>query len=105
MATTVVHTALASTDPVDLSKFPDGFKTSGQHPPVYSRVQPYSNFPKVHSGPTVWKAEDYRDHPELWTHRFSDAELKELSDAADEFIQNNTPLTGISKVRSVHAGP
>lgn len=103
MATTLVQTTPAApTDTADLSKFPDGFKTSGQHPPVYSRVRPYTDFPKVQAGSTVWKAEDYRDHPELWTHRFSDEELKELSEASDEFIQRKTPLTGISKVISFH---
>lgn len=98
MATTVVQTASAPTTTLDLSKFPDGLKTSGQHPPVYSEVRPYADFPKVHSGPTVWKAEDYRDHPELWTHRFTDEEIQEISNAADAFIEDKTPLTGISKV-------
>lgn len=83
---------------VDINKFPDGLKTSGQHPPVYAWVRPYADFPKVHTGPTLWKAEDYRDNPELWTHRFSDDEIEEISAAADEFIEKELPLTGISKV-------
>lgn len=101
MPSTIVQTATSQDLPlsgVDLSKFPDGLKTSGQHPPVYSQVCPYADFPKVHTGPTVWKAEDYRQNPELWTHRFSDEEIKEIGAAADEFIQNGLPLTGISKV-------
>jgi hypothetical protein len=84
--------------PVNLSVFPDGFKTSGQHPPIYSLVRPYADFPKTHTGPTVWKAEDYREHPELWTHRFTAEEIAEISDAADQFTQTGTTLTGISKV-------
>ncbi|KAJ5697110.1 Taurine catabolism dioxygenase TauD/TfdA [Penicillium majusculum] len=52
-------------NPVKLSVFPDGFKISGQHPPIYSLVRPYVGFPKTYTGPTVWKAEDYRENPEL----------------------------------------
>lgn len=85
---------------VDITKFPDGFKTSGQHPPVYSQVRPYSAFPKVQDGPTVWKAEDYRHNPELWTHQFSESEIQEIGAAADAFIEKDLPLTGISKVKS-----
>ncbi|CAG8307832.1 unnamed protein product [Penicillium salamii] len=64
---------------VKRSVFPDGLKTSGQHPPVYSQVRPYEDFPVIHTGPTVWKAEDYRENPELWTHRFSPEEIEEIS--------------------------
>lgn len=87
-----------SSNAVKLSVFPDGLRTSGQHPPVYSQVRPHKDFPLIHTGPTVWKAEDYRDCPELWTHRFSAEEIREIGRASDEFIHNETPLTGISKV-------
>lgn len=82
--------------PVDI--FPDGLKTTGQHPPLSDHIHPFDKFPKEISGPTLWKAEDYREHPEKWTHRFSDEEIAELSSAADAFLQNKIPLTGISKV-------
>jgi hypothetical protein len=36
-------------------------------------------------------------HPEQWTHVFSEAEVKEISDTADAFIASGTPLTGISQ--------
>ncbi|KIW24569.1 uncharacterized protein PV07_10277 [Cladophialophora immunda] len=81
---------------VDLSIFPDGFKTSGQHPPLYDQLYPYSAFPKTISGPTVWSNEDYASHPETWTHVFSDAEINELSAAADNFMAQGLPLTGIN---------
>ncbi|KIX93421.1 uncharacterized protein Z520_10840 [Fonsecaea multimorphosa CBS 102226] len=81
---------------VDLSIFPDGFKTSGQHPPLYDKLYPYSAFPKSISGPTVWSNEDYASHPETWTHVFSDAEINELSTAADNFMSQGLPLTGIN---------
>ncbi|EXJ72648.1 uncharacterized protein A1O5_03794 [Cladophialophora psammophila CBS 110553] len=82
--------------PVDLSVFPDGFKTSGQHPPLYGRLYPYSAFPKSISGPTVWSNEDYASHPETWIHVFSDSEIHELSAAADSFMAQGLPLTGIN---------
>ncbi|GAQ07041.1 hypothetical protein ALT_4362 [Aspergillus lentulus] len=79
------------------SLFPDGLKTTGQHPPLYDHLQPFEHFPKEITGPTVWTAAEYRDHPEKWTHRFTASELDELSRTADEFIRNKIPLTGISK--------
>lgn len=80
------------------SIFPDGIRTSGQHPPLYDRLKPYSEFPQEISGPTLWKQEDYVDQPDKWTHPFTDEEIQELSDTADRFIASGTPLTGISKV-------
>ena len=80
------------------SLFPDGLKTSGQHNPTYALLTPPSHFPKEITGPTVWRAEDYRDHPERWTHVFSASEVDELSKAADEFIASGRPLTGMMKV-------
>lgn len=40
--------------------YPDGIKTSGQHPPLYDQLRPYQDFPKKITGPTVWKAEEYK---------------------------------------------
>lgn len=85
---------------VDRKIFPDGIKTSGQHPPLQEQLKPYSAFPKEISGETVWKSEDYINNPERWVHILSDDEIAELSDAADNFIKDGTPLTGISQVRS-----
>jgi hypothetical protein len=83
---------------IPLDVFPDGLRTTGQHPPLYDLIAPFEKFPKEISGPTVWKAEDYREHPEKWTHRFSADEIAELSATADEFLAKKIPLTGISKV-------
>lgn len=80
------------------SVFPDGLRTTGQSEPIYSLVQPYDSFPKEITGPTLWKAEDYRDNPERWTHAFTDDEITEIEAAADKFIDQGHPLTGISKV-------
>ena len=78
--------------------FPDGIKTSGQHPPLYHALRPYSEFPTEITGPTVWKAEDYANNPERWVHPVSEEEIEELSVAADKFIADSTPLTHISQV-------
>lgn len=83
---------------VDIKIFPDGIKTSGQHPPTPSAIRPYSEFPKQITGKTVWRAEDYTNNPERWVHRFTDDEVEELSGVADKFIADGIPLTGISQV-------
>ncbi|KAI4133054.1 MAG: hypothetical protein LQ347_002326 [Umbilicaria vellea] len=77
--------------------FPDGIRTSGQHPPQYNQLQPYSSFPEEITGPTVWTAEHYANNPERWTHHFTEEEIAEMSDAADQFIAAGNPLTGITK--------
>ena len=79
------------------SKFPDGIKTSGQHPPLYEKIIPFSSFPKEITGPTVWNRDDFQNSPDKWVHRFTPAEIEELSTASDAFLANKTPLTGISK--------
>ena len=80
------------------SIFPDGIKTSGQHPPLYHQLSHYDDFPHDITGPTVWNAEDYKNNPERWTHWFTEEELSEMSEAADNFRDAGIPLTGISKV-------
>jgi hypothetical protein len=95
---TAPHERSSGHTSVDRKIFPDGIKTSGQHPPIYELLRPYSDFPKEITGETVWKAEDYANSPERWVHVLNDQEVNELSLVADEFIADNTPLTGISKV-------
>ncbi|KAJ3561632.1 hypothetical protein NPX13_g8867 [Xylaria arbuscula] len=81
----------------DLAIFPDGLKTSGQHPPLYNQIYPYSAFPQHIEGSTVWRPEDYANNPERWVHQFSPLETEEISRAADEFIASGLPITGITK--------
>ena len=83
---------------VPLDVFPDGLKTVGQQAPLYDLLKPYEQFPKEITGPTLWKAEDYRNNPEKWTHAFTEEEIEELSKTADSFLEAKIPLTGISKV-------
>jgi hypothetical protein len=85
---------------IDRSVYPDGIKTSGQHPPIYDLVRAFEEFPVSIEGPTVWKPEDYTNHREKWVHPFSPEELLELSTAADAFIASGERLVGISKVIS-----
>jgi Taurine catabolism dioxygenase TauD, TfdA family len=80
-----------------LSIFPDAIKTSGQHPPLYDKLQPFSSFPRQIIGPTVWKPEDFVNDPSSWIHHFSMFEIAELSKAADDFLVAGHPLTGISR--------
>lgn len=81
--------------------FPDGIRTSGQHPPLYDVLPSYSEFPKKITGSTVWERETFVNNPERWTHRLTEDEIADLGAAADRFISSGTPLTGISKVSSV----
>lgn len=92
-------------DNPDPKIYPDGIKTSGQMPPDSDKLRPYEDFPKEITGPTAWKAEEYANQPEKWTHRFTDEEIAELSQAADAFLAGKTPLTGISKVRREDVAP
>ncbi|KAF2851102.1 taurine catabolism dioxygenase-like protein TauD [Plenodomus tracheiphilus IPT5] len=85
------------TNKANKSIFPDGIRTSGQHEPIYSQLQPYENFPKEITGSTAWDKTEYEKNPERWTHIFSASEIKEISDAADAFLASGTPLTGITK--------
>ena len=81
-----------------LSLFPDGIKTSGQHPPLYDELLSFDSFPTEIAGPTVWRSDDYVHNPERWIHDFTHEEISEMSAAADGFITAKLPLTGISKV-------
>ena len=99
MAPSFVDTTVLSAQAANSEiAFPDGLKTSGQHPPIYDAVRSYHEFPKKIVGPTVWKAADYRDNPGLWIHLFTSEEVAEISAAADGFIAANIPLTGITRV-------
>ncbi|CAF9922510.1 MAG: hypothetical protein ALECFALPRED_002109 [Alectoria fallacina] len=82
---------------VPRSIFPDGIKTSGQHPPLTHQLSPYEDFPDEITGATVWDADDYKNNPERWTHWFTEEEVAEMSEAADSFRDAEIPLTGISK--------
>ena len=98
MAPGLVEAPAPWTDPTDQTIFHDGYKTSGQHEPLYSLIQPYEKFPQKITGPTVWEAQDYKDSPEKWVHVFTPEEVAEIGAAADEFIAKGLPLTGITKV-------
>lgn len=100
MAPGLVENIAAATQSssVDRNVFPDGFKTSGQFEPVYSKLQAYENFPTTITGPTVWQAAEFGSNPEKWTHSFTDDEIAELGAVSDAFIDAKLPLTGMTKV-------
>lgn len=79
-------------------QFADGTRTSGQHAPSYDELRSFEEFPDLITGPTVWKSEDYQAYPERWTHVLTEAEIDEISVAADKFKVSKTPLIDISKV-------
>ena len=87
--------------PPSKALFPDGIKTSGQHPPLYNELRPFDDFPTEILGPTVWTADDYVHNPERWVHELSSEEIAEMSEAADFFLAGSIPLTGITKVAAV----
>ena len=98
---------MASMNPATISGLPtpplDGnisynVRTSGQHQPLYEDLRLYQEFPDEITGPTLWKPEQYKDNAGGWTHRFTDDELEELSQAADAFRAAELPLTDIAKV-------
>ncbi|KAJ6151414.1 hypothetical protein N7470_007011 [Penicillium chermesinum] len=103
MATTTQTLPAVKAQGIDLTKFPDGLKTSGQHAPIYDKVWPYSKFPKRQTGPTLWKAEDYRDNPEKWTHKTAipdghfkarlEALRKDLLDGKGFWLFKGIPVT------------
>lgn len=80
------------------AQFPDGIKTSGQHAPYYEELRSYEEFPEEIAGPTVWKAGEYQDDPERWTHQLTEREINEIGNAADRFKAAGLPLLNISKV-------
>lgn len=73
-------------------------RTSGQHEPIYELLRPYEEFPKEITGPTVWKAEDYTENRERWTHWWSESEIAEIESAAKAFLAAGKDLVTITKV-------
>lgn len=84
--------------PVDRKLFPDGLRTSGQHPPIESQLQSFKNYPRHITGPTVWEPKEMEDHPEQWIHQWTADELEELLQAVEKFIASEESLVSISKV-------
>jgi hypothetical protein len=73
-------------------------KTSGQHEPIYELLRPYEEFPTEITGPTAWKADDYKNNPERWTHWWSEEEISVIETAAKSFLEAGKDLVTITKV-------
>ena len=91
-------TGLPHVVPIDRKLFPDGLRTSGQHPPIDSQLRPFEEFPQEITGPTVWEPQEMIENPQRWIHRWTDEELAELEQAVDAFIAAGEPLAHINKV-------
>jgi ABC-type Zn uptake system ZnuABC Zn-binding protein ZnuA len=77
---------------------------TGQHPPIYSLLQPYERFPKEVAGPSVWRADDLKNNSDSWTYEFSQGQIEELGQAADAILGNGIKLTDISQVSNCPPG-
>lgn len=77
--------------------FPDGLRTSGQHPPETDQLAPFSSFPKQIEGRTLWTTEYFTANRHEWTHDLSADEIAELGAAADAYISSGQPLEGLTK--------
>ncbi|KAJ1709615.1 MFS multidrug transporter [Aspergillus flavus] len=80
--------------PVDRNLFPDGLRTSGQHPPIDGKLRHFEEFPREITGPTPQQRVDY---PEEWIHKWTEVEFEELLQTVEGFIAPGTPLISISK--------
>lgn len=87
--------------PVDRKVFPDGLRTSGQHPPVESQLRPFEAFPTEITGPTIWEGSVISKRQEEWVHVWSENELNELLQAVDAFTISGIPLININKVHTL----
>ncbi|VUC24805.1 unnamed protein product [Clonostachys rosea] len=80
--------------------FPDGYKTTGQQPPLYEEIHPYSDFPKEITGITAWVKYDLQGTPEreaLWKHPLTKEELEDISTAAENFMSSGRDLNEMCK--------
>ncbi|KAJ9098494.1 hypothetical protein QFC19_006362 [Naganishia cerealis] len=71
--------------------------TAGQTEPVPELLQPYENFPKKITGPTVWQAEDFRSRPDLWQRQWTPELIQQLEEAFDKFEASGKTLPEINK--------
>lgn len=72
--------------------------TSGQHEPIPGLLAPYDSFPKVISGPTVWKREDFVNDTSRWQHRWTPELIAELEESYAAFQATGVDLPQINKV-------
>ena len=84
--------------PVDHDIFPDGMRTSGQHPPIESQLKPFEDFPTNIAGRTVWKATDLAKITSSWIHVLESLEIEELDRATEDFMSRGVSLVTINKV-------
>ncbi|PWN50702.1 Clavaminate synthase-like protein [Violaceomyces palustris] len=73
--------------------------TSGQHDAIPELLTPYEELPKEITGPTVWKAEDYRgeENRHKWVHIWTEQEIKQLEDASNLWLLSGRELGEIER--------
>lgn len=71
--------------------------TSGQEPPLFNELVPFSEWPDYIDGPTVWTKDQLEDSPDKWQYPLTDEDIEDLLQAADRFLANGNKLTDISK--------
>jgi hypothetical protein len=72
--------------------------TAGQLEPVGDLIQPYENFPKKISGPTVWAADEFRSRPDLWQREWTPELIAQFERAFEEFEASGKTLPEINRV-------
>lgn len=75
--------------------------TAGQLEPVPELIQPYEDFPKKITGPTVWSAEDFRSRPDLWQRGWTPELIHQLEEAFDKFEASGKTLPEINRVNTL----
>lgn len=84
--------------PVDRRLFPDGLRTSGQHPPIQGQLRPFEDFPTEITGPTLWEGKEMEKNTHKWIHQWTEPELHELLQATERFNAAGLSLAHIKKV-------
>ncbi|GAB0144985.1 hypothetical protein EsHS_00005436 [Epichloe bromicola] len=84
--------------PVDRRLFPDGLRTSGQHPPIEGQLRSFEDFPTEITGATVWEGKEMEQKTQEWIHQWTEPELQELLWATDRFNDTGVPLAHIKKI-------
>lgn len=77
--------------------FPENL-TAGQLEPIAELIQPYENFPKKITGPTVWQAEEFRSRPDRWQRKWTPELIAQLEAAFDKFEASGKTLPEINRV-------
>ena len=71
--------------------------TSGQHSPLFDKLVPFEQWPEKIEGPQTWVKEDYENNSERWQYNLTEADVADLSRAADAYLNAGKSLTEMAK--------